>query len=149
MPWIIVTARIRRMREGNSFSLCVSSHLDRGGTPFSWQGGGYPFQRLDGGGTPFSGLGMGGTPSSWCGVPFPGLDGGGTPSWGVPHLGRAYPLAGEPPPPRQTSTACTCYAAGGVPLAFTQEDFLVLFNFTQLLHNSCDLLVILQLLNHG
>ena len=33
---------------------------------------------------------------------------------------------GTPPPPiRQSSIASTCYAAGGMPLAFTQEDFLV------------------------
>ena len=33
------------------------------------------------------------------------------------HLGRGYPY--------RSSVACTCYVAGGVPLAFTQEDFLV------------------------
>ena len=27
--------------------------------------------------------------------------------------------------PNQNSIACTCYAAGGIPLSFTQEDFLV------------------------
>ena len=31
----------------------------------------------------------------------------------------------HPPPIRQSSIASTCYAAGGMPLAFTQEDFLV------------------------
>ena len=36
---------------------------------------------------------------------------------------------GTPPPIRQSSIASTCYAAGGVPLAFTQEDFLVLTYF--------------------
>ena len=42
---------------------------------------------------------------------------GGVPHvWGVPHLS---------PPISQSSIASTCYAAGGVPLAFTQEDFLV------------------------
>ena len=61
-----------------------------------WTGGGYPFP-------------------SGGGHPFPGLDGG-----------RGYPPGKGVPPPHQTSTACTCYAAGGVPLAFTQEDFLVL-----------------------
>ena len=43
------------------------------------------------------------------GTPYPGQvqgqGGGGIPNW--------------------NSTACTCYAAGGMPLAFTQEDFLV------------------------
>ena len=32
-------------------------------------------------------------------------------------------------PPRQISIASTSYAAGGVPLAFTQEDFLVFINY--------------------
>ena len=31
-----------------------------------------------------------------------------------------------PPPPTQDSEACTYYAAGGMPLAFTQEDCRVL-----------------------
>ena len=54
---------------------------------------------------------MGGTPVlTWDGgTPHqgqvPGQDWGGTPNW--------------------NSIACTCYAAGGMPLAFTQEDFLV------------------------
>ena len=100
--------------------------------------GGYPIQLM--GGVPHSqSRWRGGTPSSWPGgTPFPGLDGGyplpgGTPpgkgvppSAGLPPLGRGYP---SPPTggtsPHQTSTVCTCYAAGGVPLAFTQEDFLV------------------------
>ena len=45
-----------------------------------------------------------GTPTrnGW-GTPHPGLDGGGTPA---------------PPPIRQSSIASTCYATGGVPLAF-------------------------------
>ena len=124
------------------FSVCVSVH--RGGTPSSWRGVPHPA--------------VGGTPSSWRGVPYPADGGypiqlmGGTPSswWGVPHPagggvpqpadggypGRYTPLAGVPPtrgttpPPHQSSIACTCYAAGGMPLAFTQEDFLVYFIFT-------------------
>ena len=48
--------------------------------------------------------------------PPPGLDGGGGGTWGTP-----------PPPIRQSSIASTCYAAGGVPLALTQEDFLVFY----------------------
>ena len=48
----------------------------------------------------------------------------------VPHLAdRGYPhhpgLDGIPPVKRQSSIASTCYAAGGVPLAFTQDDLLV------------------------
>ena len=58
-------------------------------------------------------------------------------SWlGYPWLGPGYPpattgishqlgLGYSPPPPRQNSRACTCYAVGGMPLAVTQEDFLV------------------------
>ena len=63
--------------------------------------------------------------------PGPGLVGGGgfPPTrpgwWGVlppPPPG----LDGVPPPLiRQSSIASTCYPAGGMPLAFTQEDFLV------------------------
>ena len=100
-------------------------HLRSGwGYPIPGLGGGYPISGLDCGGYPISGLdGEGGTSSQvWGGIPsqvwvggYPisGLDG-----WGVP---------GVPPPPsmRQSSKASTCYAAGGVPLAFTQEDFLV------------------------
>ena len=35
-----------------------------------------------------------------------------------------------PPPIAQSSIASTCYAVGGVPLAFTQEDFLVAYFFS-------------------
>ena len=50
-------------------------------------------------------------------------------------LARGYPRAGYPqdrtgvPPPGQNSRKSTCYVAGGMPLAFTQEDFLVNNNF--------------------
>ena len=60
------------------------------------------------------------------GVPLPSRPGMGIPSiqtWkgGIPHpdLGRGTP--------NQNSIACTCYAAGGMPSAFMQEDFLVYF----------------------
>ena len=36
---------------------------------------------------------------------------------------------GYPFPSRDSSIVSTCYAAGGMPLAFTQEDFLVAQNF--------------------
>ena len=42
--------------------------------------------------------------------------------WGVPDLGPGLRV-----PSNQNSIACTCYAAGGMPLAFTQKDFLVRF----------------------
>ena len=63
----------------------------------------------------------------WMGVPPLRLDGGTPP----PNLDWVPPIRagwGYPPPPlprRQSSRASTCYAAGGMPLAFTQEDFLV------------------------
>ena len=107
--------------------------------------GGVPYPRGD----PI----LGSTParSGWWGVPHPRgypsqvLMVGGTqgilpPSrpglgtfhslgWGTPQPGMGYPSAqtwdGVPPPTRQSSIAITCYAAGGMPLAFTQEDFLV------------------------
>ena len=72
--------------------------------------------------------GMGYPPWTWDGVPprhgtgYPPDMGQGTP----PDMGQ-----GTPPdlrwgtPPRQISIVSTCYAAGGMPLAFTQEDFLV------------------------
>ena len=95
-------------------------------------GGGYPIQCLDGGGVPRSMSGWGGTPSQvWVGgYPITGL--GGIPSqvwmgvpptmtgWGTPH----HDWIGYPPI-RQSSIVSTCYTAGGMPLAFTQEDFLV------------------------
>ena len=37
--------------------------------------------------------------------------------------------AGVPLPPRQNSRSSTCYAAGGMPLVVTQEDFLVFYLF--------------------
>ena len=75
------------------------------------------------------------------GVPTFQLIGGGgvlifQSTWGgggvVPTLGRYTPVQGRypttrigPPPPtgRQSSTVSTCYAVGGMPLAFTQDDF--------------------------
>ena len=79
------------------FSLCP--HLRGRG-----RGGGlppHPRSRWGGGSTP-SQVQTGGTPvQDWMGYP---------------------PLSIR----RQISIASTCYAAGGIPLAFTQEDFLVL-----------------------
>ena len=85
--------------------------------------GGYPISDQDGG-----------YPTSWpeMGYPHPGQ---------LPGQDGGYPLSagwGYPPPiqvpsqdgggevtPNQNNIACICYAAGGMPLAFTQEDFLV------------------------
>ena len=52
------------------------------------------------------------------GVPHPRSGVGGYP-------GQVFTGWGTPPP----SIASTCYAAGGMPLAFTQEDFLVISRF--------------------
>ena len=73
---------------------------------FTLAGGGYPIP------------GEGGTPSSWWGYPIPGPGGGEVPPW--PGLDGVRPI-------RQSSIASTSYAACGMPLAFTQEDFLVSF----------------------
>ena len=155
--------RIRRMREGNIFSLFTLagggegypiSGLDGGGvphyssrwgdTPSQVQTGGYPIL-LTGGvphprsqwvppsaewGTPLSQPWIGGTPISRMGyLPYPWVPPvrrmGYPPDlrWGVPPSKTGW---GTPLPVSKTST---CYAAGGVPLAFTQEDFLV-FHFS-------------------
>ena len=133
--------KLKRMGEGNIFTLCVSPHLDRGGAPNSRSGpgrgvchprsrqwgypipdldGGYPIQGLDRWGTPSQVLTRGGTLSQvWMGVPWD------TPSpartgWGTPRPG----LDGVTPI-RQSSIVSTCCSTGGMPLAFTQEDFLV------------------------
>ena len=80
-----------------------------------WWGGGRKGDPLDGRG--------------YQGTLWPGLDGGGVPKvpTGQVWCGGGYPGTGwgTLPPIRQSSIASTCYAAGGMPLAFTQEDFLV------------------------
>ena len=93
------------MGEGNIFSL--STLAGRGvPRPRSVRGGGYPIQ----------GLGEG--------VPHPRSGWEGYPVWvgGYPNPRCGW---GTPPPIRHSSIANTCYAAGGMPLVFTQEDFLV------------------------
>ena len=100
----LITACIRRIRKV-IFSVC--SHL---------QGGGYPVPGLWVRGYPIPGLGRGYPPAR------SGRWGGGVP-WVPPTTRTGW---GTHPPSRQSSIASTCYAAGGMPLAFTQEDFLVL-----------------------
>ena len=129
---IIFTARIRRMREGNSFSLCGSSHLDgwRGGTcptlphpattppswDLIWMGGQVPPIQV----RSQKGGGVGQVPHP---LPIQGRsqDGG--------QGGYSSPCPGQIPgwgsTPYWKSIACTCYTAGSMPLAFTQEYFLV------------------------
>ena len=79
-----------------------------GNSPLARTGWGTPSPARTGWGTPLAKIG-------WVPPPWPGLD-------GVPPT-RDW--MGTPPSTRQSSTASTCYAAGGMPLAFTQEDFLV------------------------
>ena len=138
----IITACIRRMREGNIFSLfTLAPHLrsGRGGgvpIPGPDRGGETPSQVQTGEGTP-SQVWMGGypfwegcTPSKIRGgylrVPHPDL-GWGVP-WGIPHprLDGVPPrprLDRVPPHPRldggvpPVSKASTYYMAGSVPLA--------------------------------
>ena len=120
------------------------SGLYGGGYPISGLYGGYPISGLYGG-VPIPGPDQGGTLSQvqTRGVPHPRsipgeylilLMGEGYPIKDQDWMGyppgqdwMGYPLSktgwGKPPPhPRLTST---CYAAGGMPLAFTQKEFLV------------------------
>ena len=83
---------------------------------------GVPHLRFGWWGYPITGLdGVGGTQCTLQ----PGLDGGGTPS----QVWMVGGTQGTPPPMRQSSIAITCYVAGSVPLAFTQEDILVFLSF--------------------
>ena len=94
----IFTASIRRMREGNIFTLCVSPCLDRRRYPSQvlMVGGRVPQPGLDVSGTlgyPPGQVWMVGVP------PPPGLDGGGYPGL-PPHDWMGYPppyLDGVPP----------------------------------------------------
>ena len=155
----MVTTYYLRMREGNIFSLSTlagrgeylnpglwvggtPSQVWVGGCPISGLGGGHDILGL-GGGYPISGLGGGYPISDLVGVPQPRSG-----WWGVPGvpLTRSgwwgyvgYPPTrsgwwgegtwGTPPTIRQSSIASTCYSEGGVPLVFTQEDFLVYIDF--------------------
>ena len=114
------------------FSVCLSVHTSTGRVPHP-RSGGYPHPRSGWWGY----LGYPLARSGWWGYPGyppgqvwmvgvwvparPGLEGvPGVPpmtrtGWGTPH----------PLPIRQSRIASTCYVAGGMPLAFTQEDFLV------------------------
>ena len=116
-------------REGNSFTLFVSPHL--GGLPISHNAlQHYPeFHGADTWGVPSQVQLTGGYPASsgWGGGTLPvGTLPGGYPAGGY-HVGYL--------PPSQVRTEggtqldnrrSTHYTAGGMPLAFTQEDFLVL-----------------------
>ena len=97
-------------------------------------GGGEPWAGLTGGGgTPARSNGGGRYPSQvhmgyprW-GTPWQGW---GTPpartGWGIPDMGYTpNGVPPPPPPPVQDRKWSTWYAAVGMPLVFTQEDFLV------------------------
>ena len=100
----VITARIRRMGEGNIFTLCVSPHLD-------WGGEGVPYPRSGQVRYPIPGLDKWGTTSQvWTGgVPHPGSGRGGdrappVQTWDLVHppdLGQVHPQArtgwGTPP----------------------------------------------------
>ena len=86
-------------------------------------------------GTPWTWEGV--PPQTWDGVPprhetgYPPGHGTGYPPWTWDRVPPQDMGQGTPPdlrwgtPPRQISLVSTCYTAGGMPLAFTQEDFLV------------------------
>ena len=130
----IFTTYIRRMGEGTVFGLSVHTstggglpHIRSrwGGTPLQVQVGvphfrsrlGVPHPSSRGYSIPDRGKGypillMGGTPSQVQGVPYPvDVVLPSRSGWGTPH--------------QEISIASTCYVVGSVPLAFTQEDFLV------------------------
>ena len=91
---------------------------------------GYPYPPRPGMGYPPD-LGQG-TPWTWDRVP-PGPGTGYPPPpkdlrWCTPETWDEYPP--RPGMGYPHSIASTCYEAGGMPLAFTQEDFLVMFIFS-------------------
>ena len=109
------------------------------GTPQTWNGvpppsrpgWGTPPPSRSEWGTPNPKPGMGypppsrpgrGTSQTWDGVPLP-------PSRSEPPPQTWDGVPPPPPPTRQSSIANTCYAAGGMSFAFTQEDFLVIYVF--------------------
>ena len=51
--------------------------------------------------------------------------------WEYPRS-RSGPRSGQGVTPNQDSIGCACYAADSMPLAFMQEDFLVLFAFKRI-----------------
>ena len=123
---LIFTARVRSTREGNVLTpVCVSVHTFRGG-------GGYPVSvkgkifdtrfgliHVQTGGKFF----VKGPPPPTPPVIGKIFD----TRFGLIHVqtGEKNFCQGTPPPPPAIARNCYGYAAGGMPLAFTQEDFLV------------------------
>ena len=95
--------------------------LGRGWVPDPSLDGGGPNPALDGGGVPDPALDWGG-PNPALEGGYPNLGWGGAPSPGGAHLR-------VPRYPPGIASTCYGYMAGGVPLAFTQEDFLVNYNY--------------------
>ena len=109
----IVTARIRKMGEGNIFSLFTLAGGE-GGTPSQiW---GVPHLRSEVGGGYLARSGLGGVPHPMSGVGgYPISGPGGTPSpeedpmsgRGYPMSGRGYPMSGGGYPISRPSPHCT------------------------------------------
>ena len=100
---VIFTAHVRSTKEGNIYTWeYLSVHIVGGGYPVLGWGGVTPRPGM---GYPPD-LGLGTSPWTWDWVPAP-------------------PQTWDWVPPGPPSMASTWYAAGGMPLAFTQEDFLV------------------------
>ena len=105
----------------------------RGGVRSSWGGVSHRGGSGPGGG----GSATGGVRSSWGGSATRGgqVQLGGSSTRGVrSRQGGGQPLGGFRSSwgggqPRQDNIGSTCYMAGGMPLAFTQEDFLVQMKF--------------------
>ena len=133
--------------------MSVCSHFGGGGNlhpsdgrwvPHLANGGGY--SHLVDRGYPIRLMGV--PPSGQWGVPLIGLDGGTSlPPLGLDGGTPLLALDGVPTPAplqvdraadrRQSSKARTCYATGSVPLAFTQEDFLVVVLFLLVVNEQC------------
>ena len=144
------------------FSVCQSTLAGWGDTPSQVWPGGYPMgwgtpQTWDrvppppdlGWGTPLrpgmavppsdlgwchpssAGPGMGYTPGPGTGYPSQTWDW--VPPWTWDGVLPPGPGTGYPPP--RIAITCSGYAAGGIPLAFTQEDFLVFYFYIENVSN--------------
>ena len=123
------TARVRSTYDGRlCCHRCVSVQLSGGG--------GVPCPRSGSWGVPHPRSGSWGVPhprSGWWGG-YPSqvwMVGGGTPArsgwWGVPHPRSGWWGVSGVPPHHDWMGYSSCYAVGGMPLTFTQEDFLVIY----------------------
>ena len=115
----IITACIRRMREGNSFSLSTLVG-ERGGTMSQVWMGGIPSEAQTGG-TP-SEVQMGGTPLQvqTVGYPIPDLDWGGVSAYQVQMGGTLSQVQTVRVPHPRSGWGCTpfCWWWGGVPIQY-------------------------------